>query len=159
MDLSYLETKAIYTAQEAISLTTELRLPSGFAPSQIEARLVSQATLYELFLGIPAGEYETGLGPSWLVGVVGNGLADADILPPASIPMYAPNAPRSVIGAYYAWDASSSDVLAEGILSARGPTSMATILGFTNERVTIATATDLPMLGVEAETPAPPATP
>jgi len=147
--------EAIYTAQQAISLTLT-QLPSGFVPMQIEARLVTEVTLNEQFLGLPPEDYETGLGPIWLVGVIGSGLTNADVLPPpSSIPgyIYTPNAPQSIIGAYFAWDANSSTEVARGFLASSGATSMATILSFVDAPLTIATATDLPALGEETSTP------
>jgi len=147
--------EAIYSAQEAISLTLT-QLPSGFIPTQIEARLITETTLNEQFLGLPPEDYETGLGPIWLVGVIGNGLNNADILtPPSSVPgyVYTPNAPQSIIGAYFAWDANSSTNVARGFLASSGATSMATILSFVDAPLTIATATDLRSFGEETSTP------
>lgn len=147
--------EAVYTAQEAISLTLEL-LPSGFTPTQVEARLVTYSTLMEQFLGMSPGGYESTQGPSWLVGVVGAGLTDVDILPPPTyLPNFTPDPPTAIPGAFFAWDANSTYVVSQGFLESAGPTSMATILAFVNASVPIETATDVPLYGGETPTPSP----
>ncbi len=142
---------AIYTGQEAISLTLETQLPSGFTPTQVEVRLVTQATLFEKFIGVAAGDYEPTLGPAWLVGVLGSGLTNADILYPSTIPGIMSNPPQTIEGAYFAWDANSSQTSARGLLTATGPRSMQTITGFVDAVVTIAIATDVPWLDITPE--------
>lgn len=147
--------EAIYTAQETISRTLDV-LPSGFTPTQIEARLVTDATLMEQFLGMSSDGYQASMGPAWLVGVIGPGLTDVDVLPPPAYLLNStPDPPSEIPGASFAWDANSSNETSRGILEESGPRSLAAILALVNADVPIETATEVPFVSNEAPTPTP----
>ncbi len=139
----------IYTAEDAIARSLA-RFPPGHSPHSEIARLVSNYTL-EVWLrrypGQPTPAKEEGNwgdtnpdGPVWFVGILGEGLTDAEIL---SVPFdLGPGI--SAPGAYYGWDATTGDLVVEGAFLDSGSQSYADLAALADEPLPIEPATPAP---------------
>lgn len=130
----------IYTATEAVSKTL-MELRPSFQPTEWQARLISRMTLDVAWhdQDVPQDDPAT---PIWLVGVLGSGASLDDVYSVAGLPGVRPTdtPPDAFPGVYYAWDAGSGDIVAQGLLLDGSKQSYSQLIALENEDLTISPA-------------------
>jgi hypothetical protein len=140
--------QAIFEAEDALYRSLAY-FPADHNPHSGVTRLVSLYTFEAWLAGrvgsaTPSREEGNWEGtspdvPVWLVAILGDGLADTDILDTdlAVTPVPAP-------GAFYAWDASSGDLLTIGTLVVTGYQTYSSVVNLPSEPLAIYRATEAP---------------
>lgn len=141
----------IFTDQDALARTLA-ELPQGIVAHTTLTRLVTEDRFWEWNGGLPASSAGSLLSdPVWIVGVISDGLKVSDVM----FVFNGPQASDPVEGAFYAWQANTGFLLAQGALAAQVPHSRAALAALPNQNLVIQlpafvptpepTPTDLPL--------------
>jgi len=144
----------IYDAQDAINRSLA-RFPSGHSPHAEEARLISLYDMEVWLAGVEPPQATPAMGdfewdgtdpddPVWLVGILGDGLTDGDIVrPPLGLEV---EGARPAPGGFYVWDANSGSLLVEGAFLEAGMQTYDTFVALASQPLQIVPATPVPTL-------------